>query len=68
MVVNPACGQLNRKHLSPPVPVRLRVWSGETGSAVPCRANQLILYTEAESGGLLIHRIPPAFRDGVHLL
>ena len=35
-VANPARGQL-------------RIWSRETGSAVPSRASQLILHTQAES-------------------
>ena len=35
----------------PPCPCsRLRIWSRETGSAVPFRVSQLILHTQAESG------------------
>ena len=47
---------------------RLRVWSCETGSAIPSRASLLILHTVAEylvlTHGIII---PPAFRDGVQL-
>ena len=32
---------------------RLRIWSRETGSAVPCRVISLILHTQAESGAYL---------------
>ena len=47
---------------------RLRIWSRETGSAVPTRVNPLILHTQAESDWLVLtHGIPPASRDGVHL-
>ena len=51
-VVNPARAQLNRKNEYSPVPVRtcLRIWSRETGSAVPFRVSLLILHTQAESG------------------
>ena len=43
-VANPACGQLNREKDFFPVPVRiyLRIWSRETGSAVPSRVSLLI--------------------------
>ena len=33
--------------------LRLRIWSRETGPAVPSRVSQLILYTQAESGAYL---------------
>ena len=46
---------------------RLRIWSRETGSAVPSRVSLLILHTQAESGLVLTHGIPPDFCDGVHL-
>ena len=47
------CGQLNREKLNFPCPrSRPRVWSCETGSAVPSRVSPLILF-------------PPAFRHGV---
>ena len=43
-VANPARGQLNRENSYSPVPVRacLRIWSRETGSAVPSRVSLLI--------------------------
>ena len=42
-VANPARGQLNREKLYPPVPCAcLRIWSHETGSAVPSRVSLLI--------------------------
>ena len=47
---------------------RLRIWSRETGSAVPSRVSPLILHTQAESDWLVLNRgIPPVFRDGVHV-
>ena len=50
-VVDPARGQLNREIFFFPCPRwRLRIWSLETGSAVPSRASLLILYTQAEPG------------------
>ena len=53
-VANPARGQLNRKneYLSCPRTC-LRIWSRETGSAVPSRVSLLILHTQAESGAYL---------------
>ena len=49
-VVNPARGQLDRKNELFPYPCSLlRIWSHETGSAVPSRASPLILYTQTES-------------------
>ena len=51
MVANPALGQLNReKCFYPCFCSRLRIWSRETGSAVPSRASLLILHAQAESG------------------
>ena len=48
---NPARGQLNRENEHLPVSVRgLRIWSRETGSAVPSRVSLLIFHTQAESG------------------
>ena len=43
-VANPARGQLNRENEYPPVTVRtcLRIWSRETGPAVPSRVSLLI--------------------------
>ena len=53
-VANPARGQLNRENLLFPCPrACLRIWSRETGSAVPSRASLLILHTQAESGAYL---------------
>ena len=50
-VANPARGQLNREKFIFPCPrSRLRIWSRETGSAVPSRVSLLILHTQAESG------------------
>ena len=51
-VANPARGQLNRENEHAPVLVRtcLRIWSRETGLAVPFRVSLLILHTQAESG------------------
>ena len=48
---NPARGQLNRKiFMFFPCPrSRLRIWSRETGSAVPSRVSSLILRTQAKS-------------------
>ena len=45
---------------------RLTIWPRETGSAVKSRVSLLILYTQAEY--VAYSRIPPAFRDGVHIL
>ena len=50
-VVNPACCQLNRENelLFPcPLMCLLRIWSRETGSAVPSRVSLLVLHTQAE--------------------
>ena len=42
-VANPARGQLNRENEYVPVRVpRLRIWSRETGSAIPSRVSLLI--------------------------
>ena len=50
MVANPARGQLNRENkLFVCSCSRQRIWSRETGSAVPSRVNPLIFHTEAES-------------------
>ena len=52
-VVNPArCQQLNRENVFFLCPrMRLRVWSRETGSAVPSRVSLLILHSQAEQSG-----------------
>ena len=43
--------QLNREKIIFPCPrSRLRIWSRETGSAVPSRVALLLLHTQAESG------------------
>ena len=47
-VANPARGQL--KLIFPCPRACLRIWSRETGSAVPSRVSLLILHTQAESG------------------
>ena len=53
-VANPARGrQLNKKNIFPCPRSRLRIWSRETGSAVPSRVSLLILHTQAESGAYL---------------
>ena len=44
----------------------LRIWPCETVSAIPSRANQLILHTEVESGAY--SRDPPDFRGVVQSL
>ena len=69
-VANPARhdrGQLNRANEYSPVPVRtcLRIWSRETGSAVPSRVSLLISVLRLNL--VLTHGIPPEFRGGVHL-
>ena len=47
---------------------RLKIWSRETGSAIPSRASLLILHTEAESGAYSqAPLLPPAFHDGLHI-
>ena len=43
-----------------------RVWSRETGSAVPSRASLLISILRLNL--VLTYGIPPEFRGGVHLL
>ena len=65
-VDNPARGQLNRKKKNNPCPrSRLRIRSRETGSAVPSRVSLLISILRLNL--VLTYRIPPDFRDGVHL-
>ena len=49
--LSPARGQLNRENeYFPCHRTRLRIWSRETGSAVPSLISLLILHTQAESG------------------
>ena len=43
----------------------LRIWSRETGSAVPCRVSLLISVLRLNL--VLTNGIPPEFRGGVHL-
>ena len=65
-VANPARGQLNRENEYSPVPFAcLRIWSCETGSAVPSRASLLISILRLNQ--VLTCGIPPEFRGGVHL-
>ena len=59
---NPARGQLNREDEYFPV---LRIWSRETGSAVPSRVSLLISILRLNL--VLTQGIPPEFRGGVHL-
>ena len=65
-VASPARGQLNRKNeyffCSRS---RLRIWSRETGSAVPSRVSLLISILRLNL--VLTYEIPPGFRGGVHL-
>ena len=66
-VASPARGQLIRKNEYFPVPVRscLRIWSRESGSAVPSRVSLLISILRLNL--VLTYGIPAEFRDGVHL-
>ena len=45
----------------------MRIWSRETGSAVPSRVSLLILHI-LKPNLVLTHRIPSNFRGGVHIL
>ena len=65
-VANPARGQLNRENYFSPCPrSRLRIWSRETGSAVPSRVSLLISILRLNL--VLTCGIYPEFRGGVHL-
>ena len=65
-VTNPARGQLNRENEYSPFPrTCLRVWSRETGSAIPFRVSLLISILRLNL--VLTDGIPPDFRGGVHL-
>ena len=44
---------------------RLRIWSRETGSAIPSRVSLLISILRLNM--VLTYGIPPEFRGGVHL-
>ena len=59
-VANPARG-----HLFPCPRSRLRIWSRETGSAVPSRVNLLISILGLNL--MLTYGIPPDFCGGVHI-
>ena len=67
LISNAACGQLKKgKNIFPCPRSRLRVWSRETGSAIPSRVSPLILHAQAESGAYpRAPLFPPAFRHGV---
>ena len=66
-VDNPARGQLNRENQYFPCPrSRLRIWSRETGSAVPSSVSLLISILRLNM--VLTYGIPPEFRGGVHFL
>ena len=64
-VANPARGQLNRENEYSRPRTSLRIWSRETGSAVPSRVSLLISILRLNM--VLTHGIPPDFRGGVHL-
>ena len=65
-VANPARGQLNRENEYSPFPrACLRIWSRETGSAVPSRVSLLISILRLNL--VLTYGIPPEFRGGVHI-
>ena len=65
-VANPTCGQLNREHgFFPWSRWHLRIWSRETGSAVPSRVSLLISILTLNL--VFTYGIPPEFRGGVHL-
>ena len=65
-VVNPARGELSRGKLIFPCPrSRLRIWSRETGSAVPSRVSLLISILRLNL--VLAYGIRPEFRGVVHL-
>ena len=67
-VANPARGQLaeQEKENLPCPRSRLRIWSCETGSAVPSRISLLISILRLNL--VLTYGIPPEFRGGVHSL
>ena len=65
-VANPARGQLNREKIFPCPRACPRIWSRETGSAVPSRVSLLISILRLNLV-LTYYVIPPEFRGGVHL-
>ena len=66
-VASPARGQLNSPRSCLRICPRssLRIWSRETGSAIPSRVSLLISILTLNL--VLTCGIPPEFRDGVHL-
>ena len=64
-VANPNCGQLNKKMNISLSRSCLKIWSRETGSAVPSRVSLLISILRLNL--VLTYGIPPEFRGGVHL-
>ena len=64
-VASPARGQLNRRNKYFPLRSCLRIWSRETGSAVPSRVSLLISILRLNL--VLTYGIPPEFRGGGHL-
>ena len=64
-VANSARGQLNRENAFPCPRSRLRIWSCETGLAVPSRVSLFISILRLNL--VHIYGIPPEFRGGVLL-
>ena len=65
-VAKPTRGQLKKENIIFPYPrSRLRIWSRETGSAVPSRVSLLISILRLNV--MLTYGIPPEFRAGVYL-
>ena len=62
-VANPARRQLNRENEYSPPRSCLRIWSRETGSAVPSRVSLVISILRLNL--VLTYGIPPDFRGGV---
>ena len=62
-VANPARGQLNREKIFPCPRACLRIWSRETGSAVPSRVSLLISILRLNL--VLTYGIPPEFRGAI---
>ena len=64
-VANPTRGELNRENKYFRPRSRLRIWSRQTGSAVPSRVSLLISILRLNLA--LTYEIPPEFRGGVHV-
>ena len=64
-VASSARGQLDREKIFPCPRARLRIWSRETGSAVPSRVSLPISILRINL--VPTNGIPPEFRGGVHL-